>query len=389
MIQDTFLDCILIISTNYKQLCNLEKTYYDFSNKEIITFTLAKTIIDKLIINGSQQHKIPKILLIGGDSEKVWPVTKEIINYIKQQDYEIDINIQIENISKNIDFFKEQLLFLKEYNITINYIYNNATKLYLSIIYNYCHTFNLKVIIDSHNFLQIYDIYSHIADKYNSLKLEFLFNNNSLQSIGTRENIKSISKQLQNITNAIYTSFQNNIIPLIPINFINNFLNYYILYEQERLDIQYFSDSYNIKTYCNILNGIKIIINQKGELFLCSCNKLTKDNNMYCGHIEDNKFIELQNFNIIKKIYNVEQFTDIQKKDRCQNCNITSICQLGCFSNNLLNTNSSLLPSKMFCIINEEIQKNIKQLILKLNQEKNELFKTYFYIVCQQGRLIQ
>lgn len=60
MIQDNFLDCILIISSSYKQLCKLEKTYQDANNKKILDISLGKIIVDKLISNGKENKKFQK-----------------------------------------------------------------------------------------------------------------------------------------------------------------------------------------------------------------------------------------------------------------------------------------------------------------------------------------
>ena len=388
---DNFIKTMLIISNQYNQLCELYECYHSEQEK-IIDLDLAKNIIDKTISNAKIQQEIPEIYLIGADNSNVWNlITKDIINYILNKKEYIKITIYLEDTHI---FDEHMFLFLIENKINIIYYISQLNNINKNILNINSSFLKIMFLITLNNINNIYNNYLYcVQNKIKNFK--FLFNDKqfSIQN----ENLKlyeTIEQEFDKIKNYIIKEFKNNKIPVIPENFLYQFIKILIIDNEKQKNVRMLNNIDLINYHCDILQEKRIFINQYGELFLCSSEPLNNKNKFYYGTITNiknsNDFLA-EIFN-----YNINYFKNIPHKldnKSCQNkCNLFSVCSMGCFSNNLLNKNNSKIninePFQSYCKINQILYNKIKEIIILLDTEKNELFKDYFYTVITTKGLI-
>lgn len=394
---DNFYECILIVSNYYTQLCEMfyhqkKDKYLNPEFNEIIELDLAYKIIDKLVDNAKKQNKIPKLILLGADSISVQETTLAIIQYCRNLDTFIEITLQIENVDKTVNFFEINNL-IRTYNLQIDYIYNDFTEDSIQILIEDNPYMNIYLPINWNNYLSLTKIYYKLND-LKVKKLKILFNYYELNRFKKYSNFQMdlLLDELTEINNFIYDNFQNNNIPLIPFNFSINFIMILMNNIETENEIQYLSTGDCVKRHCKMVLGERIIINQKGELYLCSHEDFIPLNKKaYCGYIHLDDNFEVEDLNIFKKIYNYDLIEDYRLYPNsdptldCDHCTRVTTCSTGCFCNNLIGSDFALNPVIEYCLINRHIKELMEDLVKKLNEQENELFKEYFYLTCQRG----
>lgn len=380
---------ILLLSNKYTQICDLYKCYCNDNDNFIMSYDTAKNIVDIIINNAKMNQTTPTFYLIGGDSVFSWTIiTKKIIEYINSQDIYSKIILQIEEDIRELDDFHN---FLKLYNnISLYVLYNSLVttpfiqellmmKPFLKIIYK----------ININNYSSIFNDFIKL-NQLHVKKIKYIYDLSQMEE--TTFNIDDIYNEFIQIQNFIINSFNNNTVPLIPDNINNNFIKVMMQNEiekrqkTEQIRIDFFHYAELMAYHCNMILGKKLIFNPLGEIYLCSKDKLNKENSFYCGdlnsHISSDEIFE-KIFNKKKELYNtLEPYpSDL----RCKSCSIYPICNIDCFGNNLCFSSNSLFPNRFYCGLINKWNEITITIIKNLDSSHNELFKNYFYIYCQKG----
>lgn len=374
----------LLLSNQYSQICNLYECYLPSNSIEIMNYETGIKIIDTIIDTSLRIKNTPIFYLIGADNSLTWnTITKKLINYINSKNIYNKIFLQIERNINELDDFED--IITHSQTLNFNIIYNKITKPLIFELIKMKHFSKVFYKIDLNNYNHLYKDYLDLnANQVRILNFSF----NPVQFSSREFDLNNIYSELYKIKDFIIQTFQDGNIPLVPINISNNFLKI-IIQDKEELNqeiINFFHQSELMTYHCNMMIGKKIIINQYGELFLCSKNKLDNKNKFYCGTIDNPYSLD----QIIFNIFNIplEQLINIAptiKKEKCQFCNLKSTCNIDCFANNFCYSEDPLFPNKIYCSFNNTWDKITKDLILTLDNEKNELFKNYFFIYCQKG----
>ena len=380
---------ILLLSNKYTQICELYKCYQNDDQNFIMSYETGKKIVDIIINNAKANEITPVFYLIGGDSIMSWPIiTQKIIEYINAQSIYSKIILQIEEDIRELDNFHD---FIKLYNnISLQILYNPLVtapfipellkiKPFLKVIY--------KITVN--NYSAIFNDFLKL-NQLNIKKIKYIYDFEHMEE--STFNINNIYNEFNKIQEFIVESFTNNTIPLIPDNINNNFIKIMMRDEKNKnkkennIDINFFHHIELMTYHCNMLLGEKLIFNPLGEVYLCSKDKLDKDNLFYCGDLtncitSDQIFEKLFNENKMS-FYKIQPYTT---NLRCKSCKIYPICNIDCFGNNLCFSNNSLFPNRLYCGFTNEWQNATISIIKKLDNTHNELFKNYFYIYCQKG----
>ncbi len=380
MAEPIFSKAFIIFSNNFSHFCDLPLSYQE-NNYDTISLDNGNAIINQLILNTeSTPNIIPEVVLLGIDkNKKEWQNNfTTFINNIREQDLYIKISIQID--LQNIN--EDKLIFYKNHQINLIININNDFNLEkIKLILKYRPLSIFKQHINPSNYEKIFEYYN----LFNSIKIKnydllfdyYKFNNNFNQNI--------ILSELNKIQNFIIQSFQNNTLPLIPKIYNLNFMKLIIKNEEEQNNIQIFNYLQLACFHCDSLAYKTVIFNQNKECFFCSCCLPFDENNIYkYGFINDNNNFIIQNENIIKLVYNIDQEKSFLLKpensyNTCSSCEQKYLCSSGCYSLNKFYNNKGNISSEFYCFINKTIFESCNLIANKLSEEKNELFKNYFY----------
>ena len=370
----------LIISNSYNHICELYPLNYNLTNKQkYIDINIAYELINKITLSIQDNKNIsllPEITLIGGDNDGSWDsYVVPLIQYIRKQPYFIKINLECENLNflNNIklDYCQKQQI-----NLNLFLIDNNFNPLLLTNIIEKKPLTTITIYIHNLFFNNLHYLYTQL-NHLNVKNVNFLFEEiqNNTYSLNLYDNINLIINEIKNI-------FNQEEIPLIPKNFQLNFLK--IILNQNNKDK--LNHSNIIDQHCYFLTAPHIIMNQDGELFVCSFDILNKQNPMYIG------FVDIIKHSINHDKYQLNNFynnhtTNIAPLfgENCSECPMYFVCSTGCPIINLTNNGQSNIPNKNYCTLSTWFYEKSLELMEYLDKQKNELFKNYLFGCTMKG----
>ena len=371
---------IILVSNHYSQICNLYSCYMAPKKEHALSYNIGKNIIDKIFENALNQQFIPKFYFIGGDVIAYWKdITQPLIEYIQSFNEYSEIYIQLENENSA---FERILKYCQDNNIYINIIYNNFTKNYIEKAIEYKPFLKLYYPIKNNNIDNIFENYQY----FNLLKIKkihFL--------IDCKIHNELLFPELIKIQNYIISSFQQELIPLIPDNLSDNFIRVIMMDKESDIDLQLLQWSELAANYCAMIPGHRVIFNQNGELFFCNHEKLDSNNSMYLGNIQN---CNLENIKPFKIIYNIDENYDNIKDyhiypqtedNRCKKCNVYTTCHLNCFANNIWTNGNAWICNLNYCELEQYLYTIAEYICNILSEEKNEIFRDYLYALCSKG----
>ena len=391
------------ICLNVTDACNLACRYcFVEQHPHYMTFDIAKQAVHFILDNLEKKNKKfnknerASITYFGGEPTLMWDeIIVPLTNYIKENNYPIDLNITTNGTLLNeikIKFLKDNSIFpllsidgaeeTQNYNRPCHSNNQNSFDLVIKNIPKLLEAFPNITFRST-----IYAPTAHHTFQNYVFALEQGFQNIFMmpdaRNEWTEEQKYILKNELGKIFSLIDWFYSNSIEPIgfstiddAYKNMLKHDLQVYYNYIPE-LNIQ--------RSFVRCGMGTTFgSIGYDGSIFGCQeQTSKTKNNIFYLGNIFNNGIEQTRHIKLLKA-YNKTFISECENNDYCNQCSLRQVCYgFNCPSSSYDLSNNFAISKEITCLWHQWIFNNAILLNNKMVQENNQLFKYYLENTCQ------
>ena len=375
-----------IQAENFKYVLTTEKEDEDIEEEhEVIEYNFENIYnsISFATTNVNNNQNLTFSLISKNPFEIFDSVIIPIINFIREINHLYRITIYTTG-SQGSD---EQYSILKDLNVSL-YVVNDKKLISeedINLILKYFPLTHFNFYLNPNN-CNLFELWNYYKDFPNIYNLNFLLDYTKNQTEGNGF-FEQLDNQLSTIDEHIINCFEkDNQLPLIP-----DFYRYMFWKIGVR---DYFINQKMYKCIPESVSGIrcgqgcskKLIFDSHGDIYSCCQNE---NDLFHLGNITDSECLEkmaLKIENLLNTTLKLE-FNEklsvtkngILQNDKCNQCELKTVCTKGCLPINYKCTGQLLTPPEAFCYWNQILYNHALKIVQHFDLYKNnQLFKEYY-----------
>lgn len=388
----TFNLAQLLLTTNCQLNC---KYCYEKLEPRVMTLDTAKRVVDFLLEQSKKNHKIPTISFFGGEPLlEFYTIIKPLFDYVDSLNTPFKYNITTNGLLITDEILNE----FKRHNVhmmiscdgikeaqecnrtnTNGESFFNEMETILKAVIQIMPDTTIRMTLTPNNINYFNDSIKFFED-IGYTNINFFPN---LRESWSEEALQEWSKQINIYMENVKQNYISNNIPVLS-SVVKAMIILYVmdLYQKDRNLYRGYVKC--LPQYrCGIgVNG-KLVVSPEGDFYTCPHCSMQKDQEvMYIGSLEDGVYQDK-----INNLLEMSQKPMKSSENKCEDCNLNSICLGGCTPDNyVINNDFSIVP-KTYCDWYHILFESVKQLVnfFSLPENENVLFKDCFFTILMGG----